>query len=88
MTTTLTPPVGRVRRFYETFVVRWDDGAAWSGFRTAAEAQEILDFAAEHGSGRTGTVERNEFSVVVDPADPIWQPGIRDETAEEDPSYV
>lgn len=77
-----------ITRTYEKHAIRWTcvdpiDGqtytSRWTGYRSAAEAQATVDFAAERGSDRTGVVETTEFEVTF-PADraDLYQPGIRE----------
>ena len=52
-----------VTRTFETFSIRWDRGSTWSGYDSAAEAQAVVDFAAQHGS--VGHVESRTFTAEV-----------------------
>lgn len=64
MTTTSTGVV----RTYATFAIRWSDGARWSGYDTADEAQAVLGSVRANNAGRDGMVERSTFTVSI-PAD-------------------
>jgi hypothetical protein len=49
-------------RTYESFDIRWADGATWTNWDSADEAQGIID-----RSTREGTVVRRTFTVQVRP---------------------
>lgn len=65
-------PVVEVRRF-ETFRVRWANGASWSGYDTAGEADAAVA-ALPH---RAGTVERATWTVELTEAfQQAYRPGV------------
>lgn len=64
----------KIVRTYETFSVRWADGAQWTNF-SATEAAEIV--AGGCGRGRVGEVERRTFEVeLTESLAVIARPGI------------
>jgi hypothetical protein len=61
-------------RTYEWFEIVWERGSRWTNYRTAAEAQAVID-----GSGAAGTVERHTFERTIAPEDlRMYNPGIAD----------
>lgn len=68
-------------RSYETFTIDWLDGSTWSGYASAAEAQETAD-----GSDRAAETRRHVFKVQISPERlHLYEPGIGDEEPETDP---
>lgn len=62
-------------RTYETFSVRWTDGASWSGYQTDGEARATVESAEALGR-RRGSVVRKAWNVVVPAADAArYMPG-------------
>lgn len=63
-------------RTYATYEIHWDRGSRWTGFRSAAEAQATVDFAASRPDGSIGHVVERQFTVEI-PADRLgmYQPG-------------
>jgi len=49
-------------RTFESLSIRWEDGASWSSYDSAAECERIIA-----GASRKGTIERKTWEARIEP---------------------